>query len=66
MSVETLGPPNVVTSRGRGFRGAFDDAWRGITGTEVAWTFAAGLVFTIAHAYALNVAPGRQRSGGSR
>ena len=37
----------------------FDRAWRGIGRTELLWTFAVALTFTVAHAYALNLAPGR-------
>lgn len=30
---------------------AFNDAWRGVTRKEIAWTLAIGLTFTVAHAY---------------
>ena len=38
---------------------AFDQAWRGLSRTEVLWTFAVALVFMVAQAYSLNTARGR-------
>lgn len=38
---------------------AFNDAWRNVDRYEVGWTLAIALTFTIAHAYSLNMAPGR-------
>jgi Histidine kinase len=38
---------------------AFDHAWRDISRAEVLWTFAVALTFTVAHAYSLNTASGR-------
>ncbi|MEP6876680.1 MAG: histidine kinase, partial [Burkholderiales bacterium] len=38
---------------------AFDHAWRDIGRAEVLWTLAVALTFTVGHAYALNIAPGR-------
>src|SRR5271154_1120795 len=43
----------------RRFWGAFNDAWRGVTREEIAWTLAIAVTFTIAHAYSLAAASGR-------
>ena len=41
----------VVHVGGERFWIAFNDAWRGVTRKEVAWTLAIGLTFTVAQAY---------------
>jgi Histidine kinase len=51
--------PTVARSWLARQRAAFHHAWRDISGAEVLWTFAVALTFTVAHAYSLNTAPGR-------
>lgn len=43
-----LATARVASAR---FRIAFDEAWRGVTRKEIAWTLAIGLTFTVAHAF---------------
>ncbi len=43
--------PAVPRAGAGRFRIAFNDAWRGVTRKEIAWTLAIGLAFTVAHAY---------------
>ena len=53
-----LAPADMRADAGR-FWVAFNDAWRGVTRKEIAWTMAIAITFTIAHAYSLALAPGR-------
>ncbi len=38
---------------------AFNDAWRGVSRQEIAWSLAIGITFMVAHAYSLAPAQGR-------
>ena len=51
--------PADVRADARRFWVAFNDAWRGVTRKEIAWTLAIAIPFTIAHAYSSALAPGR-------
>jgi LytS/YehU family sensor histidine kinase len=51
--------PADVRADARRFWVAFNDAWRGVTRKEIAWTMAIAITFTIARAYSLALAPGR-------
>ncbi len=53
-----LAPANMRADARR-FWVAFNEAWRGVTRKEIAWTMAVAITFTIAHAYSLALAPGR-------
>jgi len=48
--LSTMAPAVARANAGR-FRVAFNDAWRGVTPKEIAWTLAIGLMFTVAHAF---------------
>ena len=53
-----LAPADMRADAGR-FWVAFNDAWRGVTRKEIAWTMAIAITFTIARAYSLALSPGR-------